>query len=313
MGEISSQPASSGLSTVTMLSVPLILLSLYPSLAHADPLPQEGAATCQVAATLLADSQPRRALLYYERCYKFEARKKDKKKITGIRSRLGKAKLAPVSLSLTPATATASIADNYKSDRLQHDEDFWLGSGSYRITVTAEGYESAVFTLQVDSSGERMLVPLTLQTSKAPTTTEIDLGNNEDGAELGTVTQAADPRPKKFKSILAKRYRRAPDPKPLPDSDPASGPSLWLPLSASAGAIAIATGVALQLQDKPRAAWIGYGTGTALLGLAAYLAFGDDDNESATTANLQLGEGVGGSVSNILGSDQFTLTIQSRW
>ena len=244
-----------------------------------SPPPLDGADTCTLAAALLQSKEEQRALLYFERCFRFRSEGAIRKEITALKRRFQKSKLAPVSLSLSPEGAQATIDSIYSTaDILISDEDLWLPKGRYRIDVRADGYESAAFAVTVDSS-DRMLVPLALDKSVGVKPTELDLGEDA-GAELGAVATAADPRPKKFKNILPDKYTRAPDPSVAPASDKQDSSALpWI--AAGAGVGLVGAGIGFQVNDRETLALVGYGLGGSMLGIATYLFLRGSDTDEA--------------------------------
>lgn len=241
-----------------------------------SPAPLAGPDTCVLAQALLIDKQKQRAMLYFERCHRFEPDTAVREQLTSLKKQFRKKKLAPVSLALKPSNATASVNSQYDAqDVLLHDEDLWLPKGKYQIDVSAKNYERASFAIVVDSQ-DRMLVPLSLDKKAIVSATEIDLGEDA-GSELGSVSTAADPRPKKFDPILPNRYQRAPDPNLVADDSQGSGgPLPWV--ATAGGVAAIGGGLAFHLNDKTTPAFIGYGVGAGLLGLASYLFLRSDDS-----------------------------------
>lgn len=247
-----------------------------------SPPPLDGADTCTLAAALAQSKQEERALLYFERCFRFKSERAIRKEITVLKKRFQKSKLAPLSLSLSPEGARATIDSVYDAaDILLSDEDLWLPKGRYRIDLRADGYESAAFAITVDSS-DRMLVPLALEKSTGVKPKELDLGEDA-GAELGAVATAADPRPKKFKNILPDKYTRAPDPSLDPASDEQESSALpWIAVGAGVGLVG--AGIALHVSDRETLALVGYGLGGSMLGIATYLFIrGSGSNEADTT------------------------------
>lgn len=235
-----------------------------------SPPPLAGPETCTLAQALFAESHEQRAMLYLDRCLRATPDASIRQQMSALKKKFRKAKLAPVSLSLSPADATATVDAIYDAeDVLLTDEDLWLPMGNYRIEVSAADYQTATFAVVVDSL-DRMLLPLSLEKSAAIENTEIDLGD-EPGSELGSVSTAADPRPKKFKPILPKRYQRAPDPTLVPEEADHAGHRVWPWIATAGGVVAIAGGIALQVNDKTVAALAGYGVGAGLLGLATFL------------------------------------------
>jgi hypothetical protein len=249
-----------------------------------SPPPLAGSQTCLLAEALAQSHEESRAILYWNRCHQFEADPEVRRKIATLKKSLQKKSLAPVSLSLSPSSATARVDKGFdEEDILLNDEDLWLPVGDYRIEVRAEGYEEAAFKIQVESS-DRMLMPLSLEKKAVVTPTEIDLGEDEN-AELGSVATTADPRPKKFKTLLADRYRRAPDPE-LVEADEKEDSLLWPALSAAGGLALVGTGVALHLRDRDTAAYLSYGAGAGLLGVSTYLLLRDDDDDDPSGARI---------------------------
>jgi hypothetical protein len=244
-----------------------------------SPPPLAGADTCTLAAALSQSKQEQRALLYFERCFRFKSEGAIRKEITALKRRFQKSRLAPISLSLSPEGAQATIDSIYSpADILISDEDLWLPKGSYRIDVRADGYESAAFAVTVDSS-DRMLVPLALEKSTGVKPKELDLGDGA-GAELGAVATAADPRPKKFKNILPDKYTRAPDPSVDPASDKQGSSALpWMAVGAGVGLVG--AGIGFHVKDRQTLALVGYGLGGSMLGIATYLFLRGSDTDEA--------------------------------
>lgn len=257
-------------------TVGLILL-LAVSWSHA-----EDTSTCIRAQALDAKGETAAALLYFERCHRVSPEAEVRLRMSKLRKTIATlhAKpglLAPISLALKPANATAQLllgpATAYQDHVLLDQDELWLPPGHYEIEVQSAGFEGARFAIDVESS-DRMVVPIGLQRIANTTTTEIDMGD-EPGSELGQIASTADPRPKEFDSLLAERYQRAPTPKPIPQSTqtPALGP--WPYLVTATAVSAIGTGVVLKLGDHDSAALAGYGTGAVLGGLAMYLFLRD--------------------------------------
>lgn len=267
-----------------------------------SPPPLSGPETCVLAEALVHDKQSGRAMLYLDRCHRFQADADVRHTIARLKKVLRKRSLAPLSLSLSPASATARIDAVYdEEDVFLNDEDLWLPYGSYRMQISAEGYEDSTFAVVVDSA-DRMLVPLSLHKKAPVVATEIDLGEDA-GAELGSVATTTDPRPKKFETLLADRYRRAPDPTLVAEPSNDGESSLWPLASSAGGAALVGAGVALHLRDNKTAALVGYGAGASLLGVATYLYFRSGDGEAADKSSATL------SVS----FDEWTCALRSRW
>ncbi len=240
------------------------------AISHLSPPPLAGPGTCILAEALSQTKQEERALLYFERCFRFSSDSAIRKEITALKQKFRSLKLAPISLSLSPEDARATIDSVYSpEDVLISDEDLWLPKGDYRIDVSATGYESAAFKITIDSS-DRMLVPLSLDKSKAVTIKELDLGEGA-AAELGSVATTADPRPKKFKNILPNRYTRAPDPSLQPEAADKEGSSALPWITAAAGIGLVGAGIGLQVSGSDTLALVGYGLGTSMVGIATYL------------------------------------------
>ncbi len=237
------------------------------------------AAPCQLgrALTPMAKSpaQKARALLYLERCRAHdEGNRADeslREQVLAMRKELQSAKLAQVSLALRPREATAKLDAHYVGDSLEAEDELWLPIGEYRLEVVAPGHEGGVYAVRV-SSRDRMLVPISLPAATPIGERSVDLGE-EPGDELGQVSTTTDPRPKKFKTLLAKRYQGA-DPAHAPSDEPtqSSAASMAWPALAGGGALAaLGLGVGLQVKEHPSGAILSYGAGAGLAGLALYL------------------------------------------
>lgn len=241
------------------------------------PLPIRGRGTCVLGAALMATSEPARAILYLQRCHDFTPDVETRQWIAEARRILRKGSRAPVSLSITPESATAKISGDYSLDLLLANDDLWLKPGDYKIEASAKGHTTSSFLVKVESN-DRMVVPLSLNEVKAPTTVDVDIGEDA-GSALGTVSTTADPRPKKFKPIMPDRYRRAPDPeldgKGRGDDNP------WPLVLGSMGAIGVGVGVGLHLNEQTTGALIAYGTGAALAGTALYMLLSSSDEDEA--------------------------------
>lgn len=244
------------------------------------------------------------ALLYLERCHRKTPSRETRQVMHEVRERIRKSmsKAAPVSLALTPETAHATlIVTNVPSDYarldLRTEDELWLHQGRYELEVMAEGFEGGRFAIEVDST-DRMLIPITLKPESGTNQTSIDM-TAERGAELGQVASAADPRPKKFKTLLAKRYQRAPTPTPLPSvrDERGAGPLPYLALSL--GTVAIGTGVVFHARDSTGPALAGYGAGALLGGIATYLFLRPTEPPPQA---LSLGVVRGGAVLTLAGS-----------
>ncbi len=256
-----------------------------------SPPPISGAHTCVLAEALLLENQSARAMLYLERCRKAGSTSGLRRKLTELKKRLRAEKFAPVALALQPTHARAKVDHGYDpGDALLHDEDVWLPQGDYRIELSADGFEAAAFALVVDSP-DRMLLPLSLEKAKETKTQEIDMVE-EAGSEVGAVTTAADPRPKKFKGLLPKKYKIAPDPKLVARRDSASSPWPWL--ATAGGTAAIGAGIAFHLGDNTLGAAIGYGSGAGLLATAAYLFLRGENKSAPDASRISLTPSSGG-------------------
>ena len=239
-----------------------------------------GPAACEEGKVLAEQARNARALLMLERCHRAKPDADVRTRMAGLRKLLEPRRqsstnaLAPVSFALTPEHATARLSGNdlpeaYRDIVLLGDDELWLPQGHYEIEVVATGYEGGRFAIDVESSG-RMLVPISLKQETAPSVTEIDMGEDA-GPGLGQVASTPDPRPKKFKTLLAKRYAQAPRPEPLPAQPRRSTRGPWPYVAAATSAAAIATGLVLQTQEHRRPALAGYGAGLLAGGLATYL------------------------------------------
>jgi hypothetical protein len=169
---------------------------------------------------------------------------------------------------MQPKTATAHIDGHYEEDTLLASDDLWLAPGTYEVSVQAPGHVAGSFSLRVESR-DRMVVPIRLTKKEGPATTEIDMGE-EGGAELGAVESTTDPRPKKFDTLLRRKYSKAPDPVLRPaEHDGGRGPWPWI--TAATGLTALGTGVVLTVKEQSTASYLSYGTGAVLIGVSAYL------------------------------------------
>ncbi len=250
-----------------------LMLLLSVTWSHA-----EETSTCTRAQSLDAKGETAVALLYFERCHRAHPDAETRVRMAKLRKIIAtmhakSGSLAPISLALKPANATAQLllgpATTYQDHVLLDQDELWLPPGHYEIEVHSAGFETGRFAIEVDSA-DRMVVPITLQKIPDTTTTEIDMGD-EPGSELGQVASTADPRPKEFESLLAERYQRAPTPKPIPQSTQPRTHGPWPYLATAAAVTAIGTGVVLKLGDHDTAALAGFGTGMVFGGLATYL------------------------------------------
>jgi hypothetical protein len=265
-----------------------------------------GQEACDLGASLAAEpASDALAILFLERCHRKLPSREVREVMHEVRKRVRKSmvKRAPVSLALTPETARARLvtskdSSDYSGHVLLNEDELWLSTGRYELEVLADGFEGGRFAIVVDST-DRILIPITLKAQAEAIDTNIDM-SNERGAELGQVSSTADPREKKFKTLLADRYKRAPTPEPLPQLRSDQQPnSPWPYLAAGLGVASVGTGIALQLRDNTGPAIATYGAGAVLGGLATYLFLRASDESPQT---LALGLIQGGAVVGISGS-----------
>jgi len=162
------------------------------------------------------------------------------------------------------------------------EDDVWLPSGHYEIDVQRPGYEGGRFRIDVDGT-EHMLVPISLKQKTETADVNVDMVEDA-GSEVGQVQVAADPRPKKFKTLLATRYQRGPTPEPIPIETRAPTRGPWPYLAAGSSIAAFAAGLVLHSGDHTGAAFASYGTGTALAGLSTYLFLRSHESKASTVA-----------------------------
>ena len=267
-----------------MAAVSLLLCSAAED-AHADEAAQApksvavGQDACELGASLAQkNASETLAILFLERCHRTIPSKEVRQTMHEVRTKIRKTtgKRAPVSLALTPETAQATlvaihVSSEYVGHMLLNEDELWLREGRYELEVTAEGFEGGRFAIVVDST-DRILIPITLRPAPRTVDTDIDM-TEERGAELGQVSSATDPRKKEFKTLLAKRYQRAPTPTPLPiDRDERRRRSSpWPFATAGLGIAAVGTGIVLQVRDKTAPAIAAYGLGAVFGGVATYL------------------------------------------
>ena len=248
------------------------VLTAHDSVAMAEQQPATIEAeleSCELGRSLATTKQLARALLHQERCHRNASTSDLRRSIRSLRDTLREKGYSPVSLVLFPEQASALLPNSFPDDILGNDDELWLARGNYKIHVSAEGHETAIFSIDVESE-ERQVVPLTLAKLAAATTTVIDIGQ-EPGSSLGEVSHSADMRDKEFDTLLADKYTRAPDPIiPGPESDDVRT-SYWPAISALASLGALATGLLLKNSGHRNLAFASYGTSALLAGGGLYL------------------------------------------
>lgn len=122
-----------------------------------------------------------------------------------VAKRLADGNYAPVSFSIQPATAELRLAGALADEPIGDPFEVWLSFGTHRYTVTAPGHEKLEGQVVVNSR-DRQLVPVRL--AVAPRTgsgiAEVDFG--EDGPAVDSPIVQPDPRPKKHKTLIPKRW-----------------------------------------------------------------------------------------------------------
>ncbi|MCP4449101.1 MAG: hypothetical protein GY811_27775 [Myxococcales bacterium] len=238
--------------------------------------PVTGEAACAEGRALAQGGHHTLAYLYLQRCHRRtptpEIRDLMQKSRRALRNKVESA--APISLVFTPSHATArlfgkSLPTSYKGVPLLNEDELWLAEGHYEIEVEAGGFEGGRFAIDVESN-DRMLIPIRLRNIPKVGTTEVDM-SADPGSELGQVARTADPRPRKFKSLLAKRYQRAPTPTPIPVVPRKEGRGPRPYITTCLATVAIGTGVVMHARHEGKLALAGYGSGALLAGLAIFL------------------------------------------
>tara|TARA_R110002096_G_scaffold408075_1_gene606934 strand:- start:30049 stop:30936 length:888 start_codon:yes stop_codon:yes gene_type:complete len=250
-----------------------------------------GQDACDLGVSLASnDASEALAILFLERCHRTIPSKEIRQSMHEVRTQIRKTmhKRAPVSLALTPEIAQATLvaidaSSEYQGHILVNEDELWLREGRYELEVTAEGFEGGRFAIVVDNT-DRILIPITLRPAPRTVDTDIDM-TEERGAELGQVSSATDPRKKEFKTLLAKRYQRAPTPTPLPvDRDDTRERGPWPFIATGVGVASIGAGIALQVGDKTGPAIAAYGLGAVFGGVATYLFLNEANKPSRALA-----------------------------
>jgi hypothetical protein len=298
--------------TLQRLALALCMLAIAASdadadesmLVHQQPITEQSA--CDQGTALAQGQQSdTRAILFLERCHRSLPSREIRATMHDVRKRVRTrmTKAAPVSLALTPESARATLVTSepstgYESLVLLTEDELWLPKGRYELDVVAEGFEGGRFAIEVEST-DRILIPITLRAQSPAANTDIDM-SDERGAELGQVASTADPRPKEFKTLLAKRYQRAPTPTPIPAPPKRASKGPW-PYGTGALAVsAIGTGIVLHVRDSTGPAIAAYSVGALLGGVATYLAL--REGPEAATKKVSLDVVPGGAIFGISGS-----------
>jgi len=238
----------------------------------------------------------RLALLLLERCHARSSSAELRERIAKARATLSleeKVAARPsarVSLALHPTNAIALLhgvflPPSYANLPLLDQDELVLPLGSYTLEVSATGFLGETIPIKIDSP-DREFIPVRLQRHKAPTSASIDFGA-EAGPELGGIEQVADPHPKVFRSLLAKRYREAPSPTPWVAKRERAHSNLTAFLVAGASVGLHGFGIVMYLGDNKTIALASVGSGLALGGVATYLFYREHDaSPSPVTAQL---------------------------
>jgi len=271
---------------------------------HEEPITEQTACDRGKALAQGQESDTR-AILFLERCHRSLPSREIRAVMHDVRKRVRTrmTKAAPVSLALTPESARATLvssaaSSDYETLVLLTEDELWLPKGRYELDVVAEGFEGGRFAIEVEST-DRILIPITLQAQSLATNTDIDM-SDERGAELGQVASTTDPRPKEFKTLLAKRYQRAPTPTPIPASPERTRKSPWPYVTGALAVSAIGTGIVLHVRDNSGPAIAAYGLGALFGGLATYLAL--RETPETATKKVSLDVVPGGAIFGISGS-----------
>lgn len=249
------------------------------------PVAVAGEAACAKGQALANAGHSMHAHLLLARCHRSTPTAANRKLLIEVRSALRRetASMAPVSLALTPSSARASLAgeslpEAYMGNVLLDEDELWLPVGHYELEVSAPGFEGGRYAIDVDSP-DRVLVPVSLRELPESGPSEIDM-SDEQGAELGQVATAVDPRPKEFETLLAKRYRRAPNPVPIPLAPEKPGRGPWPYLAAGLGLAAVGSGIVLHTRDNAGLALASYAGGAVLLGVSTFLFLREPEEQT---------------------------------
>ncbi len=261
----------------------LFLVTLFSSgVSEANPIAEE-ADSCQQAASFVSKAEDAKAYLYLERCQQ-TAHTPDRKKSLETLTLALQVEHAPIALLLSPDTARATLSGALDGITLKNNDELWLHRGVYVVTVQAKGFQTATFSLEVDSLA-RSIASFSIE-EESPADTHIEVGENSE-SELGQVSHLADTRPKEFKTLLARRYAIAPDPI-LPPPLPKTSSPPWSAISGGLALGALGGGVALQAYSHPKAAWVSYGAAALLTGLSLWQLYpSNSKTPSSPTVRLQ--------------------------
>lgn len=216
--------------------------------------------SCQTLSAGEIEFGPAHQYVLLARCHREKPNLKALERLRTLAAELAKKGYTKVSLSFSPKETEGHTAKLPLS--LAHEDEVWLRKGDHQITLSSPNYETDAFAIKIDSP-IAIVIPFRLRAvRRSDTHIELGEGNEED---LGTVERQADPRDKKFKNLLKEKYRRAPDPVPIPKgerNEQRRGSPLVLP-----GALlsVAALGAALVLQDRDESEWALVSSGVALL------------------------------------------------
>ena len=122
-----------------------------------------------------------------------------------VKKKLAAGKFAPVSFSLTPAEAEVRIAPFTDGAPLRDPHTLWLPYGRHSYRASAPGHAEVRGEIVVDSPA-RIHLQVALEPlahARAPRAVDFEA----DGPAVDEPIVVADPRPKKFRSLIPRRFR----------------------------------------------------------------------------------------------------------
>jgi hypothetical protein len=125
--------------------------------------------------------------------------------LTRVSRQLAAGDYAPVVFSIEPVTAELRIAGPLADEPIAEPFEVWLPFGTHAYAVTAPGRDPVRGQVVVDGR-DRQLIPVRLPITATPggSIAEVDFG--EDGPAVDSPIVQPDPRPKKHRSLIPKRW-----------------------------------------------------------------------------------------------------------
>ncbi|HUS64329.1 MAG TPA: hypothetical protein VMZ28_07285 [Kofleriaceae bacterium] len=121
-----------------------------------------------------------------------------------VARRLADGDFAPVAFSVQPAGAELRVAGPLEGQVVTDPFEIWLPLGTHHYTASAAGHDPVEGDVVVDGRA-RQLIQLRLRpTPRAGGDATVDFG--DDGPAVDSPIVQPDPRPKKHRSLIPKRW-----------------------------------------------------------------------------------------------------------